>query len=150
MDSDTQLDIEQRPNTEQGSQSPTTRTARVAPNLILETNPDHQDVQSVDGLSQNSHYLATGGRKHLIVSTLFNNAQYSDLTIRLGTTGITLPAHRLVLGPWFSGLEQTPQNEIVLLTWHRVTVHTVWRVLRYIYEGDYQDRAEVELEWFGL
>ena len=78
----------------------------------------------------------------------------TSLDTREAQLRITLPIHRVVIALrsslLFEHLEQNLQEGIHVTTWDRPTVHTAWRVLKYINEDDYPGRAAVELSLFGL
>ncbi|KFY91878.1 hypothetical protein V500_04419, partial [Pseudogymnoascus sp. VKM F-4518 (FW-2643)] len=73
--------------------------------------------------------------------SLFNNEKYSDVTLLIGESKTTFPAHRLVLGirsPYFDDALQSKFKEAVTneFTFDKDSPHALWRVLQYIYTGD--------------
>jgi len=75
---------------------------------------------------------------------LFNNTKYADVSIYLGSAEILLPAHRAILGvqsPYFddaleSGFKESKEREF---RFHDYSVHALWRVFHFMYEGYYHD-----------
>ncbi|KAM3064922.1 hypothetical protein ACMFMG_011250 [Clarireedia jacksonii] len=79
-----------------------------------------------------------------IFASSFNASKYSDVTIYLGKSKIPFKSHRIVLGsrcPYFddllrSGFKEGITNEI---SFEKDSPHALWRVLCFIYTGDYSD-----------
>lgn len=71
---------------------------------------------------------------------LFNNASYSDVTIRLGTNGEEIPAHRIILAiysPLFNDtLSRNPNTDLEFLS-DDYSPYSYWRILHYIYRQWY-------------
>ncbi len=88
-----------------------------------------------------------------MLSRLFNNVKYSDITIRLNETGVDLPAHRMVIGlqspPLDEFIAEHPAGTSGVLRWDGASAHSIWRVFHYLYEGDYSEDAATALEAFG-
>jgi len=85
---------------------------------------------------------------------LFNNAKYSDVSIYLGPAEILLPAHHAILGvqsPYFddaleSGFKEGKECEF---RFHDYSVHALWRVFYFMYEGYYYDEPAESLSKEG-
>ena len=86
---------------------------------------------------------------------MFNNSKYSDMTIYLGESKIPFASHRAILGmrcPYFddvlhSGFKESITNEI---SFEKDSPHALWRVLHYIYTGDYSDEPSEILDSEGI
>ena len=80
----------------------------------------------------------------LMIDSLFNNAHYSDVTIRFGTSGIQIPAHRVILAAYSpllnDVLSKTPETDLEMLL-NDCSAHSYWRVFQYMYEQRYSDEA---------
>ena len=87
------------------------------------------------------------------MSRLFNNAKYSDITIRLGETEVDLPAHRMVIGLQSHWLDEFianyPSGTPAILCWQGASAHSNWRIFSYLYQGDYSEDTAMALEGFG-
>ena len=87
------------------------------------------------------------------MSRLFNNVKYSDITFRLGETGVDLPAHRMVLGlqspPLDEYIAKHPVGTSGVLDWYCASPHSIWRIFQYLYQGDYSEDTAMALEGFG-
>ncbi|PVH71127.1 hypothetical protein DL98DRAFT_521243 [Cadophora sp. DSE1049] len=86
--------------------------------------------------------------------SLFNNHKYSDATVYLGQSKIPFPAHRLVLGirsPYFDDALQSGFKEGITheISFEKDSPHALWRVLHYIYTGDYSDEPSERLDFEG-
>ncbi|KFY03940.1 hypothetical protein V490_00042 [Pseudogymnoascus sp. VKM F-3557] len=86
--------------------------------------------------------------------SLFNNEKYSDVTLLIGESKTTFPAHRLVLGirsPYFDDALQSKFKEAVTneFIFDKDSPHALWRVLQYIYTGDYADDSSQSLSSEG-
>ncbi|KAK8900789.1 hypothetical protein QC760_010553 [Botrytis cinerea] len=89
-----------------------------------------------------------------VFDSLFNNSKYSDMTIYLGESKIPFASHRAILGmrcPYFddvlqSGFKESITNEI---SFEKDSPHALWRVLHYIYTGDYSDEPSEILDSEG-
>ena len=91
----------------------------------------------------------------LTVTSLFYNHKYSDATLYLGQSRISFPAHRLVLGtrsPYFEDALQSGFKEGITheFSFENDSPHALWRVLHYIYTGDYSDELCEDLASEGL
>ena len=91
----------------------------------------------------------------LTVTSLFNNHKYSDAKLYLGQSKIPFPAHRLVLGtrsPYFDDALQSGFKEGIThkFNFENDSPYTLWRVLYYIYTGDYSDELYEDLASEGL
>ncbi|PMD41730.1 POZ domain-containing protein [Hyaloscypha variabilis F] len=76
--------------------------------------------------------------------SLFNNSKHSDVTIYLGESKIPFAAHRVVLGtrcPYFDDIFQSGFKEGIIneISFEKDSPHALWRVLCYIYTGNYSD-----------
>ncbi|OXV09093.1 hypothetical protein Egran_03144 [Elaphomyces granulatus] len=83
--------------------------------------------------------------------SLFNSSKYSDVTIYLGKSKIPFPAHRLVLGtrcPYLDDILQSGLKEDITteISFTKDNSHALWRVLQYIYTGDYSDEPSETLD----
>lgn len=99
--------------------------------------------------------IAVLRRAVLTVTSLFNNSKYSDFTVYLGESRVPFLAHRLVLGlrsPYFDALLQSEFKEGITneITFERDSPHALWRVLQYIYTGDYSDEGPESLDSEGV
>ena len=83
-------------------------------------------------------------RSRLILYSLFNNASYSDITLRLGANGIQIPAHRIILAmhsPVLNDvLSKKPEGYFEFLC-NDCSAHSYWRVFHYIYTRMYHVEA---------
>ncbi|KAH6703025.1 hypothetical protein BKA61DRAFT_581620 [Leptodontidium sp. MPI-SDFR-AT-0119] len=83
-------------------------------------------------------------------ASLFNDTQYSDVTVYLGESKVPFAAHVVVLGtrcPYFddmfrSGFKESTTKEI---SFEEDSPHALWRAFRYIYTGDYSDEPSETL-----
>ncbi|KAN0106671.1 hypothetical protein V8E51_009547 [Hyaloscypha variabilis] len=87
--------------------------------------------------------------------SLFNNEKYSDVTIYLGKSKTLFPAYRLVLGlrsPYFDDALGSKFKEGITheFRFEKDSPHALWRVLQYIYTGDYADALSESLDSEGL
>jgi len=87
--------------------------------------------------------------------SLFNNKKYSDVTIYLGKSKTLFPAYRLVLGlrsPYFDDALGSKFKEGITheFRFEKDSPHALWRVLQYIYTGDYADALSESLDSEGL
>lgn len=87
--------------------------------------------------------------------SLFNNKKYSDVTIYLGESKTQFPAHQLVLGirsPYFDDALQSKFREGITheFQFEKDSPHALWRVLRYIYTGDYTEESSESLDSEGV
>ncbi len=85
---------------------------------------------------------------------MFNNTKYSDVSIYLGSAELLLPAHHAILGvrsPYFddaleSGFKEGKEREF---RFHDYSVHALWRVFHFMYEGCYYDEPAESLSKEG-
>jgi BTB/POZ domain len=87
--------------------------------------------------------------------SLFNDAEYSDVTIFIGKSKTKLPAHSLVLcirSPYFADAlkGEFVEGKTREFTYAEDSPHALWRVFQYIYTGDYSDEASGALDCEGL
>ena len=79
--------------------------------------------------------------------SLFNNASYSDVTIRLGTNGEEIPAHRIILAIYSPLLNDTlsrnPKTDLEFSS-DDCSPYSYWRILHYIYRRWYPAEATRE------
>ncbi len=76
--------------------------------------------------------------------SLFNNATFSDTTIRFGMDGIKIPAHRMILAT-----NSPLLNDVLLKTLETnlefilgdCSAHSYWRVFHYMYKDMYSVEA---------
>ncbi|KAG4427264.1 hypothetical protein IFR05_017253 [Cadophora sp. M221] len=83
-------------------------------------------------------------------ASLFNNAQYSDVTIYLGESKVLFAAHLVVLGtrcPYFDNMFRSGFKESITkeISFEKDSSHALWRALCYIYTGDYSDEPSEAL-----
>ncbi|KAH7360792.1 BTB/POZ protein [Rhexocercosporidium sp. MPI-PUGE-AT-0058] len=83
-------------------------------------------------------------KSSITFASLFNNTQYSDVTIYLGESKVPFAAHLVVLGsrcPYFDDMFRNGFKESIAkeVSFEKDSPHAVWRALRYIYTGDYSD-----------
>lgn len=76
---------------------------------------------------------------------MFYNKKYSDVTLYLGESKTPFPAHQMVLGtcsPFFDHALQSEFKEGVTKQFYfEDSPHALWRVLQYMYTGDYADEG---------
>jgi hypothetical protein len=77
------------------------------------------------------------------------------LTLYLGDSKTIFPAHRLVLGirsPYFDDALQSTFEESITheFRFEKDSPHALWRVLQFIYTGDYTDESSQSLDDEGL
>ncbi|KFY03482.1 hypothetical protein V490_00177 [Pseudogymnoascus sp. VKM F-3557] len=82
--------------------------------------------------------------------SLFNNEKYSDVILLIGESKTIFLAHRLVLGIrslYFDDALQSKFKEAVTneFIFDKDSPHALWRVLQYIYTGDYADDSSQSL-----
>ena len=79
--------------------------------------------------------------------SLFNNASYSDVTIRLGTNGEEIPAHRIILAIYSPLLNDTltrnPKRDLEFLS-DDCSSYSYWRIFHYIYRRWYPVEARYD------
>ncbi|KFY28058.1 hypothetical protein V491_00664 [Pseudogymnoascus sp. VKM F-3775] len=85
---------------------------------------------------------------------LFNNEKYSDVTLLIGESKTSFPAHRLVLGtrsPYFDVALQSKFKEASTgeFVFDKESPHALWRALQYMYTGDYTDDSSPSLSSEG-
>jgi len=77
----------------------------------------------------------------LIAFSFFNKSDYSDITIIFGTTGIEIPAHRIILAhqsPYIRySLVKNPESGSLQVIQPAWSAHSYWRVFQYMYEKRY-------------
>ncbi len=77
------------------------------------------------------------------------------MTVYLGKSKVTFAVHRVVLGTrclyfdnmFQSGFKEDITNEI---SFEKDSPHAIWRVLRYLYTGDYSDEPSEALQSEGM
>ena len=86
-------------------------------------------------------------KSRLTICSLFNNASYSDVMIRLGTNGKEIPAHRIILaiyGPLSNDiLSKNPKTDLEFVL-DDCSAHSYWRILHYLYRRWYSAEATLE------
>ena len=85
----------------------------------------------------------------------FNNEKYSNVTVYLGESKTLFPAHRLILGmrsPYFDDALQSKIKEGITheFRFEENSPHALWRVLQYMYTGDYADEPPDSLYSEGM
>lgn len=87
--------------------------------------------------------------------SLFNKSKYSNAIVYLGESKIPFPAHRLVLGissSFFDDALTSDFKEVKTqeFTFQEDSPHALWRVLQYMYTGDYTDETSEHLGSEGI
>ena len=77
------------------------------------------------------------------------------MTVYIGESKTPFPAHGLVLGirsPYFDNAFQSKFKEGVTneFRFEKDSPHALWRVLQYIYTGDYADESSQTLDSEGM
>ncbi|RDL36266.1 uncharacterized protein BP5553_06878 [Venustampulla echinocandica] len=80
----------------------------------------------------------------------FDSEKYSDATLYLGESNTPFPAHQMVLGmcsPYFDDALQSKFKEGITKEFYfkKDSPHALWRVLQYMYTGDYADEESEPL-----
>lgn len=88
------------------------------------------------------------------LNSLFNNEKYSDVTLLIGESKTTFPAHRIVLGirsPYFDDALQSKFKEANTgeFIFDKDSPHALWRAFQYMYTGDYADDSSPSLSSEG-
>jgi len=88
------------------------------------------------------------------LESLFNNQKYADVKIYIGASKVPFPAHRAILGirsPYFDDAFQSQFKEGITqeFRFEEDSPHALWRVLQYIYTGDYNDEPSNSLDFEG-
>ncbi|OBT81355.1 hypothetical protein VE02_10214 [Pseudogymnoascus sp. 03VT05] len=101
----------------------------------------------------------TGARKPELASgntfdSLFNNSKYADVKLYLGESKTQFLAHQVVLGtrsPYFDDALRSEFKEGITheFTYDEESPHALWRVLQYMYTGNYTDEPSECLESEG-
>lgn len=73
---------------------------------------------------------------------MFNNADYADVTVSLGS--VKIPAHRFVLCPQSQYFVDALEGDFLegstkMLTCPSYREHAYFRMVRYLYTGNYDD-----------
>ncbi|KFY42048.1 hypothetical protein V494_02644 [Pseudogymnoascus sp. VKM F-4513 (FW-928)] len=86
--------------------------------------------------------------------SLFNNSKYADVKLYLGESKTQFLAHQVVLGtrsPYFDDALRSEFKEGITheFTYDKDSPHALWRVLQYMYTGNYTDEPSECLESEG-
>ncbi len=77
----------------------------------------------------------------LIIFSFFNNSDYSDIKVLFGTTGIEIPAHRIILAhqsPYIHNeLLENLESRLLQVSQPAWSAHSFWRVFQHMYEKTY-------------
>jgi hypothetical protein len=100
-------------------------------------NDSGEAVKTLTRYATNSIFVIS----KLTAPSFLNNSSYSDITILLGTTGIELPAHRIILAHRspriHNSLMRVPETEVLQFDFNGCSAHSYWRVFHYMYEERY-------------
>lgn len=87
-------------------------------------NDSGEAVKTLTRYATNSIFVIS----KLTASSFLNNSSYSDITILLGTTGIELPAHRIILAHRspriHNSLMRVPETEVLRFDFNGCSAHS--------------------------